>query len=878
MSAFGATLKREAVQSLVGGRAWSFAAAIAVLTGLPLLALADARTGMADFAPSLSVGAWGALVAGALLGASSVSSERRQGTWDLVLAAPGRPAATIWGKACALGVAAAVLCAGLPVQAIVESRTVSVDPAAVCSGVFAMWLLAAASGAVGLLCACVVRSGLAAIALSLLVVGGWVSVVRSMQVYGDPWYAATGYALDPIRRVQECANGAFDLGSVLALAAAWACCAWMAARWADAERRAARAPAWRRRLVALGIGLASLVMAGVALRGPGVEPPRVDLHRVLAIEATPRLQQAVREASGPVHFTLLVAKGLGEPAAAAARQAVERAVACRDASNARPAMSEVDLLSPMQVGAAAQAVERIEAADATATRAWREAFSAGLATLESVSNSADLAGVVSQTATRRSQGDVTVGNLPTVAAAMQRAVAEGRAWREAFEGAAASTPDRPLGDLEGAGRALGAEMGVWAKLLREGADALAAPGATREQREAARRLGALSDRCRSAQDALDRLPPLRLTEVAAALRAPPVLVVTTARGCAAIPAWRLMEGAAAADEALADTLAAAQGAPRSGVVFVHAQQRSPLEPTPSGGDLAFAADALRAARLRVEAWNPLQSPRPSARDAKRRAWVIVPPLERRSLEPDAGEQAVLEAAQRLVREGEPVFVLAAPSVAASMGMADPWASLLRGQGLEVRSEAAVVQLAARSESARELRTRIEEIRGGEHAVGAGLRGRVQWPMALPLRLQPNSAWRDTVVAQVDPLPSMWIEEDPRVVSKGADAVPAGKGLKEGEVVPVLAVAEGEGRRAALAGGLAWALSASAGLADARGSLLYPGNRALLVGTVRWLVGEEVVGAGEPALQRGRGLYAVAWLPAALLVGARIGVRAWRRRA
>ena len=55
-------------------------------------------------------------------------------------------------------------------------------------------------------------------------------------------------------------------------------------------------------------------------------------------------------------------------------------------------------------------------------------------------------------------------------------------------------------------------------------------------------------------------------------------------------------------------------------------------------------------------------------------------------------------------------------------------------------------------------------------------------------------------------------------------------------------------------------------------------RALLVGTVRWLVGDEVVASGEAPLARGRGLHVVAWLPALVLVGARFGVRAWRRRA
>ena len=68
MSAFDATLRRESVQAIAGGRAWVMAAAIALLSGLPLLAGDQSRTGVADFAPSFSLAAWCVLISGALLG------------------------------------------------------------------------------------------------------------------------------------------------------------------------------------------------------------------------------------------------------------------------------------------------------------------------------------------------------------------------------------------------------------------------------------------------------------------------------------------------------------------------------------------------------------------------------------------------------------------------------------------------------------------------------------------------------------------------------------------------------------------------------------------------------------------------------------------
>jgi hypothetical protein len=872
----GATLAREIRRTLLGVRAWAIGAAIALLSGVPLMVSSGSVAAQASLGPSISIAAWCVLVAAALIGAANVASERRHGTLDLILAAPGRPAAAIWAKAIAMMVVAAVLSIGLPLQALVESLSGSVDLAAAVSGTLGLILVGAAGGAVGILAGTIARSGLAATALAMLLVGVWTLAARSLQVVGDPWAAAAGFAMDPIRRAQAASEGSVDLGSVLALVGVWAGCAWIAARWIDALRRPERAIALRQRTIALIAGLASVVVSVVALRGPGAQPPRLDLHGLLLQPASEALVRAMQSAKPPVHFTLMHPGGLGESSLTAARQAVRRA----SALDARTTWQEIDVLDPLQSGSAARALEVIAASEREPSEAWRRAFQDGVRSLERVCAAAELAGACQQAAARRVPGDLAANNLGALAAALQRAGAEGNSWIQAFQAAAAASPERPIGDIEGAGRALAGELGVWAKLLRQGADAVGGPGSTRELRDAARRMGALADACRTSQDQIDRLAPLRLTEVAAALRAPPVVVVTTASGCAAVPAWRLVEGAAAADEALAATLAAAQGAPRAAAVFVHAGQRSPLDATASGGDFALVADALRGARMRVEAWNPAQAPRPSVREARARVWIIVPPLERRSLEPDAAEKALLDAMQRLLREGEPVFVLAAPSVAAAMGMQDPWADVLRAQGLQARSGAMVVELAARSETDRQLRTTLDSVVRGEHGASRALRGRVSWPTPVPLEVRSVGAWQASTVACIEPGAAMWIEEDPRVISKGTDRVPADKALRPDQRVPIVALAQGDGRRVALAGGVAWALSASAGVADARGALLHPGNRDLFVSVVRWLGGEDPAsGTGEaeaPSLVRRA--HAVAWLPALLMLLVPSLARVLRRRA
>jgi hypothetical protein len=876
MSAMRATLVREVRRTLMGARAWRIGAAIALLSGVPLLASAGSVAAQADLGPSISIATWCVLMATALIGAASVASERRHGTWDLILAAPGWPSSVLWAKGIAMFVVASILSLGLALQALVEAMSGSVDLAAAVSGSISLVLVGATGGAVGLLAGTVARSGLAATALAMLLVGLWTLAARSLQVIGDPWIAAAGFAMDPIRRAQSAIDGSVDLGSTLALASAWAGCVWIAARWIDAHRTPERGVAWRQRGFAMMLGIVTVVICAVALRGPGVQPPRVDLHGMFRQPAAAVLTDALRAAKAPVRFTLMHPGGLGESALAAARQAVRRAAAVDPAAN----WEEIDVLDPQQSGSAARALEAIAAAEREPSEAWRRAFQNGMSALERVCASSELAGACQLAAARRVAGDLAANNLGALAAALQRAGAEGASWVQAFQAAAAASLERPIGDMEGAGRALAGELGVWAKLLRQGADAVGGPGSTRELRDAARRLGALADACRTSQDQIDRLPPLRLTEVAAALRAPPVVVVTTASGCAAVPAWRLVEGSLAADEALAATLAAAQGAPRAAAVFVHAEQRSPLDATSAGGDFALVADALRGARMRVEAWNPAQAPRPSVREARTRVWIIVPPLERRSLEPDAAEKALLEAMQRLLREGEPVFLLAAPSVAAAMGMQDPWADLLRAQGLQVRTGAMVVELAARSENDRQLRTVSERVERGEHPASNALRGRVSWPRPMPLEVRSAGAWQAATVACIEPGSATWIEEDPRVVSNGTDRVPNGKALAADQRVPILALAQGEDRRVALAGGVAWALSSTAGVADARGALLHPGNRDLFVAVVRWLAGDA---SADGAVQEvGAGLarraHAVTWLPALLMLAAPWGLHSLRRRA
>ncbi len=874
MNAAAAMARLGAQQAITGGRVLGVAGAITALSGLPLLSAPP--HGSMNLEPTCSVAAWGVLIGSIMLGASRVSGERRAGTWDLVLAAPDRPAAAVWGLGLSLPATSALLAMGLALQAIVASWSGPVDLASAMGGMLGLWLLGMAGGAAGLVAGVTVRSGLVAMVSGLLGAGAWVFAARSLQVLGDPWWGAAGYALDPIRRVQEFASGAFELGGVIAMLAASLLLTWLAARWCDTDREPRRVARWRARVMAVVLCGLALPVTGVLLRGPGVVSPRVDLQTVAPAWPDPSLREVVAGMPDPARVVLLRAGAATDPLQlVAARQAMRRLASCVTAGGQSVQTHEVDLLALDQAADSARVMEWIEAAERQALQPWREAVTEALDALDAVASQGDLAKSVRRQADARSDG--AGPQLRAVAAAIQRAVAEHASWRRAFEEAAMPGSDRPLGDWEGTGRGLAQEMRVWAGLLQEAGDELVR-SQVRDQREAGRGLVALADRCRRVQDRIDRLPPLRVSEVAAAMASPPVLVLVAAEGVAAVPAWRLLQSDQSSDRVLVDAILSARGAPRRDAVVMHAWPQSPLQATPTGSDLAFMAEALRGARFRVQAWNPSEAPRPAITPGSRRVWLVVPPLDRRSLEPGSSEAALLDAARRLLQEGQPVMVLAPPSVAAAMGMADPWSNLLDAFGITAQTQSMVVQLTASSEAGRALRRGLDHVASGPGPMGGLAWDAALWPSPVPLLVETVRDVRSEVVAQVPPDPSVWVEDDPRVITRGTLEVPAGKGMTPDRQVPLLAVAERGDQRVAMAGGAAWPLSSSAAVTDGRGRLTHPGNRALLVGTARWLAGEPVDAFAAGSRPEGRGAFAVAWLPPLSLIGLRLGVLWWRRRA
>ncbi len=850
MNGFAVGFQREWRALTTTPLIWGAAAAVALPAGMGFAFGGLAAGSPADLSRAIGISVWCVGAAACALGARSIPGDRRAGTWDLALASPIDAATLVLARFAAIAAACAALLLPIALQAALLGVVAAPSWSAIACGMLGLWLLSVAAAGAGLLVGAAVRSAAGAIVASLAAVAAWIALCRGGQSLGWPPLAAAAFALDPLRRAEDFTRGALDLGSGASLLAMGFGAAWCAATWAAMDARVRRRRGELERAVALLGAWTAVVAAVLAVRGPGGPPLRIEAASLFSGSLQPATREWIAARTGPLSVTLMSARAAAadELALRHARAVLARAQGSILADGSPLRCRELDGIDPADAQRAAELFEEIEAAEAKGVSAWRDATAAGLDALRSIEGFAGAAGAQLQAlAAARPRGDAVRTRFESVAAAMDKTASEGAQVRSSIAQLAASTPERPLGDPEAAGRRLANELKWWASTLQEVADAAgdramtgsaSLDGAIRQLRKSC---ASLAEQARAAQDRIDQLPPLRLSEVAAAMQSLPALIVSGGGSAAAVPAWQMRSGVDAAEQALAEALRGAAGAPRVAVTVVHAQPASPLEPVGGGGDLSLFAQSLRAARMDVDAWNPVKGPRPVAMGATH-VWVVIPPLDRSSPQPDPADRALLEASRRLVADGERVLVAATPNPFASMGMNDPWADLLQSAGLRARSGQVVLDLGARSETATELRGAIELTGAATgHAAGrAAVDESILWPMPIPIEIRPRDAWSAMPVASIPPAAQRWIENDPRVVSRAVEAAPDDKRLRE--PVPVLVVAQrDDGARVALAGGMSWLLTAHAGLQEGeRRPLRHPGNRDLALGVIRWLAGGEPI--------------------------------------
>ncbi len=848
MSGFAVAFNRELRSLVATPLVWGAAAAASIPAGMGFAFGGLVAGSVADLSRAIGISLWCVGAAACALAARSVPSERRAGTWDLTLASPINVATVLHAKFAAIVVASVALLIPIFLQAIVLSTVAAPSWSVITCGVFGLWLIIVAATGVGLLAGVVVRSNAGAIVASLTAIAAWIALCRGGQSLHWPMLASAAFALDPLRRGEDFTRGTFDLGSAVALMAMGVGGAWCAGAWANSD---AEIPSKRRELqrCAMCVGVFVAVVATVlAVRGSGAPNARVEASAMFSGSLQSATKKFIAQCASPMNITLLSAKGNADAAALRnARAVLARASGGVLADGTYLNCQEFDSLELADAERTAAMFEMIEASESKNVNAWRQANAKGLEAFRSIESFADASVAQIQTlANALAKDDTARTKLDSLAAAMNKTASQGHAVREAISQMATPTTERPLGNAEGAGRKLANELKWWSSTLQEVADISGnrlqniTPAMAMIARQTQRNCALHAEQAKAAQDQIDQLPPLRLSEVAAAMQYPPTLIVSGTKGVAAIPSWQMRTSVDATELALAEAIRCAEGAPRIAATIVHAQATSPTESVSAGGDLSLIVQSLRAARIEVDEWNPSKTTRPLTQGVKR-VWIVVPPLDRSAQEPDPAEIALLAATRQLVSEGENIFVTATPNPFAAMGISDPWADLFQFAGVRAKSGQVVLDLGARSENVKELRSFIE-FSGSAVGQGASMAANenILWPMPIPIEITKRESWTATVVESIPPAPQRWIESDPRVVSRSIEAAPSGKVFTQG--VPVLVVVQrDDGIRLAISGGLSWLLTLHSGMSEGdMRTLRYPGNRDLAIGVIRWLAGSEPI--------------------------------------
>ena len=828
---------------------WGAAAAAAIPAGMGFAFGGLVAGSVADLSRAIGISLWCVAAAACALAARSVPSERRAGTWDLTLASPINVATVLHAKFAAIAVASVVMLIPIFLQAIVLSTFAAPSWSVITCGVFGLWLIIVAAVGVGLLAGVVVRSNAGAIVASLTAIAAWIALCRGGQSLHWPAIASAAFALDPLRRGEDFTRGTLDLGSAVALLAMGVGGAWCAGAWAISDAEMPRKSRELQRF-AMCVGVfAAVVSTVLAVRGSGAPAARVEASTLFSGSLQFATKKLIAQCAGPMNITLFTSKGNVDPEALRnARAVLARASGVALAEGAILNCQELDSLDAADAEKSAAMFEIIEASESKNVNAWRQANEKGLEAFRSIESFADASVAQIQTlANALAKDDTARVKLESFAAAMNKTASQGHVVREAISKLATPTAEQPLGNAEGAGRKLANELKWWSSTLQEVADIARnrlqnlTPAMATIARQTQQNCARHAEQAKAAQDQIDQLPPLRLSEVAAAMQYPPTLIVSGTKGVAAIPAWQMRTSVDATELALVEAIRCAEGAPRIAATIVHAQSASPLESVSGGGDLSHIVQSLRAARIEVDEWNPSKGARPFTQGVKR-VWIVVPPLDRSAQEPDAAESALLAATRQLASEGENIFITATANPFAAMGMSDPWADLFQYAGLRAKSGQVVLDLGARSENVKELRSFIE-FSGSDVGHGAGMSSaneNILWPMPIPIEITKRESWTATAVELIQPAPQRWIESDPRVVSRSMDAAPEGKVFTQ--AIPVLVVAQrDDGIRLAISGGLSWLLTLHSGMSDGDSrALRFPGNRDLAIGVIRWLAGSEAI--------------------------------------
>ncbi|MGA1467262.1 MAG: ABC transporter permease subunit [Phycisphaerales bacterium] len=885
--------RREILAAFATPLAWVLLAASGLLAAVVFASVGFRDGEIANLRPVLVAMGWAVLLLAPAIAMRSFAEEKRQGTLEVLCTSPIGEGSIVLGKFLACVVVLAIVLLPAAVLAIPLELFGAPDFGELACGLLGLLLVGSMVASLGILASALSSSQVLAYLGAMFPWLALVVAVKLLPAWLGPASNAWLEPLDPLRRLDafvigllDSANVAYFLaGSVLFLSLAALALSRGRRRRPAGLGRAGRLAHATLRIAAMAIVAAS----AVAIASAPAARIRFDLTRTRAYSLGEETRAMLASLPGEWTIDLLVVPEEGDRALLEQLDEVLRRFS---EANERIEVGRLDPTDPADLAAYERLLESLAESHAAESREHEDAIDDGLAGLDELVAfaNAKLPSVRAAAAAARARGGD--GTAEQAAASMlEQVAATGPRLREEIENFLKTSASSPFPDLESARSTLVAHHRLRSDQLVEGL-----PRDGEAQR--------LAVRLRRSMDRLERLPPARLGEIAAAIGDGEAAVITGPDGAVVVPGWQLLprssfEGEETVrfdrrfrgEQLLTAAIRSLSIEAPPIVVFMHVEPASLLRRTPEGGDLAAIADELRAARFEVREWNAALGGEPRIEAGRGAVYVTIPPLRRAGVEPDERERALLAATRERIEAGDPVLLSLTPSVLPLLGGRDPWAQLALELGVEADTARTVLELAA-DESGRPSAQPLHLARDGEatHPLGAAIDGQamlVFYPVPMSVR---EGA---TAILSLPPSDSRWIEEDWRRLRE-VEEVPEGK--RQQEAVPMAAAvervtADGRVQRAIVVGSSGWMLSNLADrtveLGGERVAFANPGNRELARSGIAWLAGLDAwvaSGGSGREIARLSGISPetrTAWV-ALLLLGMPIvplvagGVVVWRR--
>ncbi len=666
------------------------------------------------------------------------------------------------------------------------------------------------------------------------------------------------------------------------------------------------------RAVVMVLGAAVLCAAVVVTLEHPLLRAKIDATRTRTYTLSDRTMSLLGSLEGDWSINVIMVEQDADPAVV--RQ-VDEVLRRYESASKRLTVRRIDPTDPGSIGDYERLLGQLQSSYKDAVHRYEQAINQGQVGFESLCDFVDSqSGLVGAMADALPTDDPQKSVLRDIHSGFLQLTDNSTAFLTALSRMRATTAAQPIPDYEGARSTLAAADALWAtqldgitRLFERWEDSAAAKGVRDLAARSRKPYSEMAQRLQACADLLSQLEPLELSEVGRQLAEGECAVILGPSRAAVVPSWQLFPRAAAAsqqgvkfdrrfrgEEVISSAIRSMHLKRMPMVVFMHAEGESLLRRRNDSLDLLAMADALRAARLDVREWIIGSGPAPIPMQDQTAVWVVVPPIQRSSMELSKTEQTLLRETRSLVERGQPVLLNVSRSVLPLFRQKDPWATVASDLGVTIDTGHVVFELTRVGQGLSQT-IPYQVARNGDPStiIGQAISGQAVFlPYPTPVVVSDVAA---KPVITIAPGQERWLAEDWRQESKPLDAAPEDRVLR----APVTAVAAvdrpaalGGGRhRLVVVGSSAWLLTAIAdrgeSLGGGRVALHFPGNRELMLSSVEWLAGlDEVVASGAGSGEVARlerittaarwqwGLISIVGLPGCFLI---VGCVIWLTR-